>query len=155
MQTPIREKVRDKLYGSEADEAKNERRASFISRFTDSMDGPFAAGKRLIVSLAIEAIVVGSILVFPTQIYKYAGYWTNYVIFGVFALGFAISFAAAVLVNSRFINNEAERIDSGLMSGFAEQERRRRQFKIYLAATAGGFLNVIVLYVFLETWRMQ
>lgn len=149
----IRDKIRDSLYGGAEDEAKSERNAAAIESFTDSMERPFGAQKRLVLALLVEAVVIAVIFVSPRRAITYAGYSPYFAIMAAFALGFTMAFAGATLMNSSLLANDDPPIEDGIMSGFYEQERRERQFKLWLTAVAGGVFNVILLYVLVTIWN--
>ena len=147
----IRDKIRDDLYGSEADERKSEATASALSEFTDTMDRPFAAQMRLGVAVLIEALCIGAILVFPRQVYMIGVAALAYVAMAVFAVGAVIGFTASTLLYQWSQARDSMPVEDGdLMSGFEAEERRQSQFQIWFAAAAAGIANFILLYALLQ-----
>jgi hypothetical protein len=150
----IRDKVRDTLYGSAADEAESERRGASYAALTDSVDRPFGAQRRLAWCAAAEAIVVAVILFAPGYVRGLLD-WLDTLFYAAavtFGIGFFAAFSAYKVFKEDIRPDSDVPVDSGVMSGYSGYDRRQRQFIVWLVAAAGGAVNILVLLALLMVW---
>lgn len=145
----IRDKIRDKLYGSAEDEAESESKAARFASLAEPDSDPFAAQKRLVISLIVEAAILAVIFFFPRSVRNFVYDATEFSILTSFALGFLIGFTAYRVLKTDVLSDRDTPVQSGVMSGYSGYERRQRQFTIWLVASAGGVFNTLFLFLLL------
>jgi hypothetical protein len=147
----IRDKVRDTLYGSAADEAESERSAAGYSDLLNEADRPFAGQKRIVFCLAAEVFVVAVIILAPGYVRGLID-WPDTLIYAAaipFAIGFFAAFTAYRIFKNDIRPDRDEPVNSGVMSGYSGYDRRQRQFAVWLVAAAGGVVNMLLLFLLL------
>ena len=143
----VHDKVRDTLYGSPADERKSERSAAGYADLTDSMDRPFLAQKSFVSCAAAEALLIGVIFFDPGHVLEIVSWPDTFVYAALvfFAVGFFAAFAAYKIYRNDIALDDAP-IGSGVMSGYSGYELGQGQFIVWLIASAGGVLNIVLLF---------
>ena len=149
----FRDKVRDQLYGSEADEAKNEESAAEIDDFLKSQDRPYEAPKTLLICLLIEGAIGAAIFFAPRTVWSIAtgdGQAPMLAIFASFGLGFMIAFTAYKFLRSTYFL--ADPPIEGVMSEYSADLERESQMRIWFISVGGGVFNAILLFALLSVF---
>ena len=148
----LRDEVRDDIYGSGENEAEVERFASEIASVADIADKPLGAQKLIAMSVAAEiaAVIVALFglrylrLIFDDLYIALCGPVL------IFFIGFFGAYAAFKIYKDDIARDNDLYINSGVMSGFADYERRQSQFTIYLVSAAGGVANVLLVFALMS-----
>ena len=68
----------------------------------------------------------------------------------IFLIGFFAAYAAFKIYKEDIAPDNDIYINSGVMSGFADYERRQSQFTIYLVSSAAGVANVLLVFALMS-----
>jgi hypothetical protein len=138
----------DDLIINEEGREEVDRVATLYSRLTDTTDDPFGA------QMVLGAAVVAELLLLAVTFFgiRYLQFLLtlNIVLsfalglFAAFTIGFFSLFSAYKIYKNEISQDEDIHIDTGVMSGFADEENSRRQFAGWLFGAAGALLNTVI-----------
>jgi hypothetical protein len=144
----FQDKIRDQLYGSEEQEQAVDGRAMALERIAGETN-EFQTLKVFVICALIEAASVASIFFGPHAVLAFAAMakaWPFWI--GVpFLVGILIGLTGYKPVRQRISRSDLS-VD-GVLSGYAEDLKREREFTIWFVAAGAGVFNLILLYVML------
>src|ERR1043165_1450314 len=122
---PIRDEIRDEIYGTEPDEGEST--AAEIVELTGTLDQPFAPQMWLAVVAVVEVLVAAVSWFFPRIfsriLWMFDLYSLLFAIAVAFALGAAFGLAAATLFYQWRATRNLPAAEDGIMFGFADEAR--------------------------------
>jgi len=148
----FRDKVRDEIYGNGKNESEAEQFASEILSVTEIADRPLGAQKLLAISVAAEIAAV-IVALFGLRYLRLIFDDLYIALFGpvlIFFIGFFGAYAVFKIYKEDIAPDNDIYINSGVMSGFADYERRQSQFTIYLVSSAAGVANVLLVFALMS-----
>jgi hypothetical protein len=140
--------LRDDIFVDEEGREEAEAVTSLYAKLADATDAPF--GAQMVLAAAVVAEVLLLAATFLGMRYLHILLNLNIVLFfllGLFAaftIGFFLLFSAYKIYKNEISPDEDVRIDSGLMSGFQDEENSRKQFAGWLFGAAGAMLNTVI-----------
>ncbi|MEP7075282.1 MAG: hypothetical protein ABI878_05685 [Acidobacteriota bacterium] len=141
-------KIRDELYGSEDQERAVDGRALALERIADETNA-FQTLKVFVICVLIEAATIVLIFFWPHTVRGFLSVGSAW----PFWLG--VPFLVGILIGLtgfKLVRESISRCDppiDGVLSGYAEDLKRERQFTIWFVAAGAGVSNLILLYFLL------
>lgn len=118
----------------------------------DSMEHPFQAQKKLIMSVLVDTVLLVIVLAAPKIFPYYVADWfveDAFLLFVLvlFVIGFLIGYALFMLFQVQYLAKTHINIQTGLMSGYSHAEKSSKKFQLYFFASFCGILNILIFLV--------